>query len=179
MEDQDLILRVLSGNVDAYRLLYARHKTTAWNLAMYICKNETLAKDVVQVSFTNAYKYLHTFQRSASFKTWLLRIVKNECYSTMKLENKYYGEDLLPVNEKWEDDWSIEHTLDEKDTKKWISNVLSKMKVNEALMLQLFYLQELKLKEIGEIVGCTEGSAKVVLHRARKSFRSIIEKTVN
>ncbi|MGB0851030.1 MAG: RNA polymerase sigma factor, partial [Bacteroidia bacterium] len=99
MEDQDLIYRVLNGNVDAFRLLYARHKTAAWNVAMYICKNETLAKDAVQVSFTNAYQYLRSFHKSSSFKTWLLRIVKNECYRIMKLESKYYGDGDIDVND--------------------------------------------------------------------------------
>jgi len=47
---------------------------------------------------------------------------------------------------------------------------LSKLNEKEALVLHLFYLEEMSIKEIVEIVGYTESNVKVILHRARKTL---------
>jgi RNA polymerase sigma-70 factor (ECF subfamily) len=53
---------------------------------------------------------------------------------------------------------------------------LSKLNEKEALVLHLFYLEEMSIKEIVEIVGYTESNVKVILHRARKNFKFEYEK---
>jgi RNA polymerase sigma factor (sigma-70 family) len=50
------------------------------------------------------------------------------------------------------------------------------MSEKEAVLLNLFYLEELSVKEAAAILGYTEGNVKVLLHRARKNFKYEYEK---
>ena len=99
------------------------HKDAAWKLALYICKDQELTKDAVQVSFTSAYTYLHAFRRDASFKTWLLRIVKNESVRLCKLENRYADIDEEQVETSQDVGDTIIDKLENVDQSRWINDV--------------------------------------------------------
>jgi RNA polymerase sigma-70 factor (ECF subfamily) len=143
---------------------------------MYVCQNEELAKDAVQVGFTSAYRYLHTYSERATFKTWLLKIVHNEALRILKIELRYTV-DLQDVNAEIEQlDHSTTLHLEQQATSEWVLETMNKMKNMEALVLKMHYLQELKLSEIAEIISMKEGNVKVILHRARHSFKTIMEK---
>lgn len=176
MDEHQLISSVLAGNKEAFRFLYRLHKDAAWRLALYICKDEQLAKDAVQVAFTSVYKYLYAFRQDSSFKTWVLRIVKNESVRITKAEQRFA--DIEEVGEShWQDD-STDEPLELKETGAWIGEVLGRMKVKEAVVLKLFYLEELKIKEVAEVLELAESNVKVILHRARKSFRTMAAQKV-
>jgi len=170
---------VLGGNKEAFRFLYRLHKDAAWKLAMYICQNEELSKDAVQISFTSAYKYLYAFRQEASFKTWLLRIVKNESVKICKLEQRYIDldESLNLTQDNHEE--SADEQMIAAEHLKWIDGVLERLNEREALVLRLFYLEELSIKEVAEVLEYKESNVKVMLHRARKNLRTIAEKHVN
>ncbi len=71
---------------------------------------------------------------------------------------------------------SGEKNLINEDRNLQIQSVLSKLKQEEALYVQLFYLQELSIKEIAEVCDASESNVKVKLHRSKKKLREIIEK---
>lgn len=175
MDEHQLISSVLNGNKEAFRFLYKLHKDAAWRLAVYICKEEELAKDAVQVAFLSAYKYLYAFRKESSFKTWLLRIVKNESVHLCKLEHRYADLDEATALEQEPIYISIDAQLNKKEQKAWIEAILGQLKDKESVVLKLFYLEELTIKEVAAILEMKENNVKVVLHRARKSFRTIAE----
>ncbi len=161
---------VLAGNKEAFRFLYRLHKDAAWRLALYICQDESLAQDAVQGAFASAYKYLYAFRQDASFKTWLLRIVKNESVRLAKAEKRFA--DLEEAGEHSAPEYTPELLLVQKEKGEWIAHVLGQMKEKEAVVLKLFYLEELSIKEVGEVLELAESNVKVILHRARKSFKT-------
>jgi RNA polymerase sigma factor (sigma-70 family) len=76
-DDWTLVVRVRSGEVDAYAELVARHAPMAMRTATLLGAGPA-AEDVVQEAFVNAYRTLGRFRDQASFRPWLLRIVANE-----------------------------------------------------------------------------------------------------
>ena len=179
MDENQLISSVLSGNKEAFRFLYRLHKDAAWKLAMYICKNEELSKDAVQVSFASAYKYLYAFRQDASFKTWLLRIVKNESVKICKLEQRYADMDESTHYSQDDSGVSADKKILANERLNWIDGLLERLHEKEALVLRLFYLEELSVKEVAEVLEFKENNVKVILHRARKNLRTVAEKYVN
>ena len=179
MDENQLISSVLGGNKEAFRFLYRLHKDAAWKLAMYICKNEELSKDAVQVSFTSAYKYLYAFRQDASFKTWLLRIVKNESVKICKLEQRYTDMDENANTIQDESSVSADKKILATERLSWIDEILERLHEREAVVLRLFYLEELSVKEVAEVLEFKENNVKVILHRARKNVRTVAEKYVN
>ncbi|QLH44238.1 MAG: hypothetical protein HWD58_00525 [Bacteroidota bacterium] len=91
MHDSFYIQQVLAGHSDAFRMLYRNYASSAWQLAIGICKNQHWAEDAVQNAFVQAFRHLHAFKELSSFKTWLMRIVFRECLAKLKMNRNGDG----------------------------------------------------------------------------------------
>jgi RNA polymerase sigma factor (sigma-70 family) len=177
LNEHHLITQVVNGDKASFRYLYRLHALSALQLANSICKQKELAEEVVQNSFIHAFKYLHSFRFESSFKTWLLRIVFNEALRIQKAEKKYQWQEF-ETDEFGEDKISISYHNQflHKETKEQVAKTILQLNEKESLVLTLFYIEELSIKETAEILGFSEGNVKVLLHRARKNFKLIYEK---
>ena len=177
MEEQALIQRILNGDRESFRFLYRLHSASAWQLAYSICKNKIIAEEAVQNSFMSAFTHLKNFRNESSFKTWLLRIVFNESVKRQQLEKKYQWDDLS-TNEYGEETLQVHasNLMHKKETKEQVASILNQLPEKESLVLNLFYLEEMSIKEVAHIAGYTESNVKVILHRARKNFKHEYEK---
>jgi RNA polymerase sigma-70 factor (ECF subfamily) len=156
------IKEILSGDHEAFRHIVRTHQDRVWNIALSVVKSPDLAQDVVQNAFVNAFLKLSSFSGAVPFEAWLYRIVVNAALQELRKRP--------PVSEASADEIAAE--LDpSQDESERIRLVLAKMKPNEALALQLHYLDGFSIQEITLITGWTESNAKVILHRARASMR--------
>lgn len=176
MSEQQLIGNICKGDTASFRQLYRRYALSAYQFALSICKHKENAEEVVQNSFILVYKYLPSFKFQSSFKTWLLRIVFNESLRIQKLAKKYEWQDLNP------DEYGNEliilkspESVLQKETKEQVTKTLTLLQERESIVLRLFYLEELSIKEMAIVLNYTEGNVKVLLHRARKNFKRIYE----
>lgn len=177
MDESHLITRIQQGDTESFRYLYRLHSLSAWQLAISICKHKINAEEAVQNSFINAFQYIANFRGESSFKTWLLRIVFNESIRIQKAEKKFQWQEMPDSQEENEPiSMSSPNPLQQKETKEQVSQVIAKLTEKEALVLNLFYLEELSIKESASVLGYTEGNVKVLLHRARKNFKYEYEK---
>lgn len=176
MDEIALIHKILNGDTESFRYLYRLHASSAMRLAISICKHQANAEEVVQNSFIAAYKYIHTFKKESSFKTWLLRIVFNEALRIQKKEKNYRWEELEQTAMENEA-ISIDATelLQQKETKERVAKTIALLQEKESIVLNLFYLEELSVKEVASIMAFSEGNVKVLLHRARKNFKHHFE----
>ncbi len=177
MNEQLLIQKILQGDTASFRYLYRLYALSALQLAMSICKQKENAEEVVQNSFINVFKYLKNFRQESTFKTWLLRIVFNEAIRFQKVEHKFQWQEMIQ-NENGEESISISipNAIDKKETKEQVAKTISLLNEKESVVLNLFYLEELSIKETADILGYTESNVKVLLHRARKNFKNVYEK---
>ena len=79
MTDASLVRRVLDGDKRAFRVLVDRHSPTCLRFAMRMLGNREDAEDALQESLIRAYRSLGSFDHRASFRTWLLTILVNQC----------------------------------------------------------------------------------------------------
>lgn len=147
----------------------------AYSVAMSIVKQEHLAEEIVQDAFMNCYQSLHTFKGQSKFSTWFYRIVVNCAFATMrkmKISQVLFDTEVHDIRFD-ENAFSI---LVKKERQHLVQESLLQMPAKESLGLRLFYLEELSLKEIGEITGWTETNTKTILFRARKLLYGILSK---
>lgn len=156
------IRQVLSGDHEAFRHIVRAHQDRVWNIARSIVKSPDLAQDVVQNAFVSGYLKLASYSGSVPFEAWLYRIVVNAALQELRKHP--------PVADPVSEDVAMEIPSDIDDAE-CIRTVLASMKPNEALSLQLHYLDGFSIQEITLITGWTESNAKVILHRARESMR--------
>lgn len=175
--DTHYINEVLKGNTNAFGYFIRTYQNKAFGVAISIVKREDDAKDVVQDSFITAYSSLTNFRNNAKFSTWFYRIVVNTALQFIKREKRKVevaGEFSITNDEKTAFNSAIAQ-LEKQDLKKLIKEVFEKMLAKEALILQLYYIDDQSIVEIEEITALTKANVKVLLHRGRTSFYSLLK----
>ena len=166
-EEKEVIDRVLSGDRHAYRKLVDHYKDYAVTLAFRVMKEHDAAEEVAQLAFIKAYQSLEYFRKTARFSSWLYRIIYNTAIS--ELRKKKYHEPFR--TEKFDMGTAVNtHPMEAKDRRRFIDIALHKLPEQDALLLNLYYLEEMSLEEISQETGMQVNTAKVRLHRARKKI---------
>lgn len=168
--DDFYIDKVLNGDKQAFRYFVIHYKDIAYNLAISIVKDSQNAEDVVQEAFIKAFKGLKSFKKDAKFSSWFYRIVVNEAFTYLR-KNKI---DFANI-----DDQKIALASEEiKEDQRWVSvqNFMRSLNPKESLVLNLFYLEEKRIAEISNITRWSTSNVKVLLHRARKNLKELLNK---
>ena len=174
--DALLVKQIQAGDTAAFRTMVEKYKDVSLSLACSILKNEVEAEDILQDAFLKVYKNIGKFRFESSFSTWLYRIVVNTCLHA-KEKNKYplYSEGTSGDSEKSDGKAGLESVL-ENERNRFIAEALKRMKSEEALLLRLYYLCDLGMKEIQQVTGYSEANIKVILHRGRRNIYAILER---
>ncbi|SMG35844.1 RNA polymerase sigma-70 factor, ECF subfamily [Marivirga sericea] len=175
--DSHYIDEVLKGNSNAFSYFIKTYQNKAFGVAVSIVKSEDDAKDVVQDSFVAAYSSLHKFRVESKFSTWFYRIVVNKALQFIKQEKRKHevvGEYSISDGERTALNDAIGQ-LEKQELKKLIKAVFEKIPAKEALVLQLFYIDEQNMVEIEAITMFTKSNVKVLLHRGRTSFYKVLK----
>lgn len=67
--------------MDAFEVLYQKYKQDVYHYLLYLCKNPSLAEDLMSETFLKAYVSLHQLKKDEQVKTWLLTIARNQFLS--------------------------------------------------------------------------------------------------
>ncbi|MFD0798413.1 RNA polymerase sigma factor [Maribacter chungangensis] len=175
--DTHYINEVLKGDTNAFGYFIRTYQNKAFGLAIAIVKREEEAKDIVQDSFITAYSSLENFRNDSKFSTWFYRIVVNKALQFIKKEKRkdeVVEEYSILENEKTALNNAIRQ-LEKQDLKKLIKRVFEKIPAKEALVLQLYYIDEHSILEIKQITVFTKTNIKVLLHRGRTNFYTILK----
>ncbi len=173
-EEYEIIQMIVSGNQELYRVLVEQYQNYVYTAAYKILGHEQDAEDVSQESFVKAYNHLSRFKFDSKFSTWLYRIVVNTAI-TAKRKRKYFEQDsnLQHCVSKPLD--QIKHN----EQQYFIQMGFNQLKEDDVVVLSLFYLKELHVKEIAEILNLEENTVKVRIHRARKKLAEKMAYLVN
>lgn len=171
----DLIERIRTGDMLAMEALYHRYKIPIFNIAYRFCFDPSVAEDLLQEIFLKVYLRLKSLRQEEAFKTWLYRIAMNTCISYLR-KRKMQRHKVVPFNQV---EWKAEVSVTNAD------NEMIKYQLNEAIrnlseklrsVFLLHDVQGFKHKEIAQILGCTEGTSKSQLFKARMKIRQHFEK---
>ncbi len=175
MTDQFYIQKVIEGDTESFRFLVDRYRDKAYSVAFRVLRNQLFTEDVVQEAFLKAFRKIDTFRGDAMFSTWLMRIVVNESIKVLRRKKMEFEghKQMVDVDEAGVNN-SIK-LLQEKEQRVFINKTLEQLPQREALVLQLFYLDDLSIKEMEEIMDIKYDHIKVLLYRARKRFYVLLK----
>jgi RNA polymerase sigma-70 factor (ECF subfamily) len=166
------MLEVKKGKTFRLGLLYERYKKRLFGFFFQMNRDVNLSEDLVQNVFIRILKYKHTYKEESKFVTWIFQIARNVNYDDYKKNKKNRHQkniDEIKDNITMSETIKLEIAKNENiPTLQLALNQLSSEK-KELLMLSKF--NELKYKEIGEIIGCSEGAARTKVHRALNELR--------
>ncbi len=176
-----LIERCLSGDVQAYNLLYQRHASYIYRLVYNLLRHKEDAEEVLQDTFEYAFRRLDHFDaRKSAFKTWLSRIAVSRCRNkrrrkwlpTFSINQANYREDEPAELEIPDHDTPAPDAVSERnDQQAMIWEALGELsaKLRETAVLR--YYEGLSYQEIGQILEIPPKTAESRMRLAHKALR--------
>ena len=140
-------------------------ETTLYRVAKTILHNDTLCEDAVQEGILKAYEKRNTLKEEAWFKTWLVRIVINECYAQLRK-----AKDSVPW-EKWAENESAEEQADYSE----LYQAIRRLKPRFRIVVVLYYIEGYSVKEISEILKIPQGTVKSRLSKGRDLVKKYLK----
>ena len=175
-QDGQLIAELQGGDLAALGVLYERHKTTVYRTALSITHDPSAAEDILQDCFLRLYKYAHSIDRSLPLRPWLYRVTTNLAYNWERRRKRWQ----TPLDDAL--DWlaspfqaSPEWRAEMSDVHGQVMDALRSLSPNQRIVLVLYYLNSLNLKEIASILDCPVGTVKSRLHYGREALRHKLE----
>lgn len=143
-----------------------------YRVAKTILGNEDDCADAMQGAILKAYEKLDTLRKVEYFKTWLIRILINECYQLIRKNKKYVGmEEYL----NGQAEGAQNQPADEKLEISAIMQELMRLDEKYRVPFVLYEVEGYSLKEISRMLRLTEANAKSRIFRARKILRTRLE----
>lgn len=177
LTDNALMLKVKSGDLDKLGLLYERHKKRLFGFFYNMNGNVSVSEDLVQNVFVRMLKYKHTFTGEGSFTAWMFTTARNVNYDHYKKYKKEAHQTALSsIEYKLKDDSGLNTKMDKIDEVAQLARAMGQLPPEKREVLILSKYKGIKFSEIAEILGCSEGAAKVKAHRALNDLRRIFLK---
>jgi len=136
---------------------------TLFRVAFAILRNRTDCEDAAQNAVLKAYRSLNTLKQRGYFKTWLIRILKNECFDMLRRRR--------PTVDVAESDISYEMAVPDLD----LNRAFDKLSMEERLTITLFYYEGYDTREIAALTEVSEGTVRSRLSRGRASLRAMLQ----
>ena len=156
--------------------LYHRYLHIFLSTARNALGDQALAEDVVQDAFVKMYRALPSFQFGSKFSTWFYKIVYNTAITAQRKQSVFDSyDDAIATDLTTSEVDSATAILEREDRKEIIARVLKKLPADESLVLNLFYLEECSIADIGQITDLTPSNIKVKLFRGRKHFYETLQ----
>lgn len=175
MADNALMTRVREGDLDKLGLLFERYKRPLYGFFYGLNRDQELSEDLVQNTFLRILKYRHLFRGDGDFKTWMFHIARNVSHDQYR-KNKIKVKEGI---ENWEERLGHdEHRANEMlaaDEHQMLEMAMERLPADKREVLLLSKYQEKKYKEIGELLGCSEGAVKVKVFRALQELKVLYQ----
>lgn len=140
-------------------------ESTLYHVAKSILSKDSDCEDAVQEALFKAFKKLKTLKNDEYFKTWLIRILINECYQLLREKKDTVNfEEALCFDSSFDSYLSFE-----------VYSALMKLTPKLRTTMVLFYIDGYSIKEIKRITNVPEGTVKSRLSKGRKQMKLNLE----
>jgi RNA polymerase sigma-70 factor, ECF subfamily len=178
--ERGLVEQCRRGDPQAFARLVAVHERLVYNLAARMLGDVEEAKDLSQDVFLQVYKQLPRFEGRSSLKTWIYRIVVNQCRNRHRWWKRRRRDKALPIEELTASENAQlvvrhpdgpEEQLSRREQSARVQRALQTLSIDHRAVLVLREVDDLSGTEIAETLGVAEGTVKSRLARARDALR--------
>ncbi|AWP30001.1 sigma-70 family RNA polymerase sigma factor [Paenibacillus glucanolyticus] len=158
LEQDSEIKLAKNGNHEAFINLIKPLELQMYSIAKAILRHDEDCADAMQEAILKAYKSLPSLRQPSFFKTWLFRILINECNTIIRRRSSMIP--LLNLDEAQYDTPNPEVRID-------LREAVYRLEEVSRTIIILHYFRDLPLRQIAEMLDLNEGAVKTRLHRAR------------
>lgn len=177
--DFDIIDRILEGDKSLFAILIKRNNTYLYKAGRAYNYNHEDTQDLMQDSFIDAYMNLSKFEKRSSFRTWILRIMINNCFKK-KQKSSFKNESSEEINDYatpmfQNTNSDTQHMILAKELNDIIVSALMEVPEDFRMVFTLREISGLNVKETAEVLQISEANVKVRLNRAKSMLRKKVE----
>lgn len=173
------IKQVKKGDQNAFAEIVELFKDKVYQLCYRMVGNAHDAEDIAQEAFIRAYININSYDTNRKFSTWLYRIATNLSIDRLRKRKPDYfldaeiegTEGLTMYSQLPSDELQPDEMVESLEFQEWIQQEINQLPVMYRSVIVLKYIEELSLKEIGEILDLPIGTVKTRIHRGREALR--------
>jgi RNA polymerase sigma-70 factor (ECF subfamily) len=177
-QDSQLAIDARNGNNSAFEELVRRHQGQMHSFVYHFFRGAEFTEDITQDVFLRAYRFLHTYDPSRRFITWLYSIARNLCIDKHRerMRKEHVNIDDVPPmmlcsdNERDDPLAQVERLDDLRALREAIASLPEKYRTP----IILCYLEGLPYQEISDVLGITLNNTKIRIFRAKKMLVGLL-----
>ncbi len=178
--DAEVVRKVLEGEKSLYEIIVRRFNPYLYKVGRSYNYNHDDTLDLMQDTYIDAYKNLSQFEGRSHFRTWIIRIMLNNCYRKGHKSN-FKNEILLEVNDNSKLMTSkagnnTDEEIQNRELGHIIEDALSKIPLEYRMVFSLREINGLSVTDTATLMDISDANVKVRLNRAKAMLRNVIEK---
>jgi RNA polymerase sigma-70 factor, ECF subfamily len=172
ISDAELIKRLQDGSLDALGILYDRHRHLVFRTALAISGDEDAAADLLQDIFLRLHRFAERIDPERPLEPWLYRMTTNLSYTWVKRRKRWMRpledmadrlvggrKDLPSYEAEVEESWAV------------MRQAITSLPLLQRGVVVLYYVNDLSLQEISDILEVPVGTVKSRLHYGRQALK--------
>ena len=172
ISDRELIVQLCQGSLEALGLLYDRYQRMVYRTALAITGDPDAAADLLQDVFLRLHRFVRRIDPERPLEPWLYRVTTNLAYTWVKRHNRW-TKSLEDIAE-----WLLSgrknpplSQVELNDTWAQVQQALSSLPLPQRVVVVLYYINDLSLQEISDILEIPVGTVKSRLHYGRQALK--------
>jgi len=180
--EAEVLRRSANGDTGAFGKLVSHYENAIFNLVFRMIGNRQDAEDVTQDVFVKAFRKIRSFGGRSSFATWIYSIAVNQSISERRRRSAKSrsgavqmsvlgGDDCDAAYDPPGDGPAPDERLHASETQRQIERAIADLDDEYRTVVVLRDVEELDYNAISDVLGCSRGTVKSRLHRARLELR--------
>ena len=178
--DFDLTQAASKGDMIAFEEIYQRHHRRVYSICLRMLQNAYEAEDLTQDVFIQLYRKIGSFRGDSAFTTWLHRLTVNQVLMHFRKRN-------VKFEKTTEEGETPEQTVPGTANpfkmpivdKIALENAIDQLPAGYKNVFVLHDVEGFEHEEVARILGCSVGTSKSQLHKARLKLRKLLKKKAN
>lgn len=176
-DDQALVSRIVSGDIQAFRLLIRQHERLVAHMIGRLVRNPEEREELCQDVFLKVHEHLPEFNFQSRLSTWIATIAYRHAINFMR-KRKMLLTDIPEedsISGYFVEEATPETMASEQDLDRVVLSLVDTLPAQYKVVLTLYHVDGMSYPEIGEITGMPEGTVKSYLFRARNLLKEKVK----
>lgn len=179
-KDLELVKVAATGNMAAFEEIYRRHHRRVYSVCLRMLQNTSEAEDLTQDVFIQLYRKIGSFRGDSAFTTWLHRMTVNQVLMHFRKRTVKYEK----TTEEGETPVQIVSGTSNPEKMRIVDkialdNAIEQLPAGYKNVFMLHDVQGFEHEEVARILGCSVGTSKSQLHKARLKLQKLLRKKAN